>query len=477
METNEPIRTPTLRRRRRSKLQIFKEAYLPTLIMITTAVLVLVFVIGGLVKNNPNKNLSTGHSGSTATSSTTGANTSPTDSLPPSTVDQALIQEASYLLEQAAILANDYDYAGAVTLLESFSGLKSDFPELTAAINRYQAADDEMVAWDSSDVYDLSFHVLIADPQRAFTDAVYSNSYRMNFITVTEFCNILDELYAGGYILVDLEDFYSLEYSSTLGDYVYVEKQLRLPSGKKPIMLTELSASYYGYMQTGAQDGMADGFASRLAFDGKQFYNELIHADGSVSTGAYDMVPLLEEFIAEHPDFSYRGARAVISFAGYDRILGYRVNDAALSANMLQVERDSLKATVDALKAAGYKLGCYTYNNVNYLNMSAEAIFDDISMWMDKVAPWVGEVDIMVFAREGDIIGTQDPYSGTSKFNVLYNAGFRFFLGAGDTPWSQVAERYVRHDRLMVTGGYLVSKANLYETLFDATAVLDPIRY
>ena len=37
------------RRRKRTKLQIFKEAYLPTIILAVTIVLVLVFIIGGSI--------------------------------------------------------------------------------------------------------------------------------------------------------------------------------------------------------------------------------------------------------------------------------------------------------------------------------------------------------------------------------------------------------------------------------------------
>ena len=46
--------------------------------------------------------------------------------------------------------------------------------------------------------------------------------------------------------------------------------------------------------------------------------------DGTVQRGAFDLVPILEEYIQEHPDFSYKGARAVIAFTGYQGILGYR---------------------------------------------------------------------------------------------------------------------------------------------------------
>ena len=463
------------RRRRRSKLQIFKEAYLPTIILSVTVILALVFIIGGIAKGNTSNQHGSGNLDNHTSSSENSGNSSHTTAPSTPVGDPAQAQEAADLLAHAALLALDYDYIGAIATLESFSGIKADFPELATAIEQYKAADQALVAWDAGDVFDLSFHVLIADPQLAFYDAVYSSSYKKNFITTTEFTNILNALYDSGYILVDLDDFYSLEYNSTSGTNIYVEKQLRLPADKKPIMLTEISASYYGYMQDGEQDGMADGFANRLAYDGQHFYNELINADGSVSAGEYDMVPLLESFIQAHPDFSYRGARAVISFAGYDRILGYRINDNTLDATALQSERDGLKATIDALKAAGYKIGCYSYDNVSYTNMSAESIQNDIAKWAEKVTPWIGEVEILVFAREGDI-SDETAYTGNSKFNVLYNAGFRFFLGTSNTPWNQVADRYVRHNRLMVTGSYLLSKPELYTDLFDVASILDSAR-
>ena len=33
--------------------------------------------------------------------------------------------------------------------------------------------------------------------------------------------------------------------------------------------------------------------------------------DGTVSAGSYDLVPILNDFIDEHPDFSYKGAKAI----------------------------------------------------------------------------------------------------------------------------------------------------------------------
>jgi hypothetical protein len=229
-------------------------------------------------------------------------------------------------------------------------------------------------------------------------------------------------------------------------------------------------------MQNGAQDSMADGFACRLAHDGTEFYNEIINADGSVSAGAYDMVPLLEEFIAAHPDFSYRNARAVIAFAGYDRILGYRVNASSLSADALQAERDGLNATITALKAAGYKLGCYSYeNNRYYVDWSAEKILSDIELWTERVTPWIGELDVYVFPWEADI-SDEAPYTGNSKFNVLYNAGFRFFLGSSPFLSRVVDEDYVRHNRLSATASALQHHSDWFANILDTTALLNPLR-
>ena len=59
--------------------------------------------------------------------------------------------------------------------------------------------------------------------------------------------------------------------------------------------------------------------------DGK-IRNEYVNDDGSVSVGDYDMVPLIDRFVEEHPDFSYRGAKGIVALTGYNGILGYRTD-------------------------------------------------------------------------------------------------------------------------------------------------------
>lgn len=460
-----PIISQPPRRRKRTKMQIFKEAYLPTIILAITIVLVLVFIIGGAINR--------GLSDETQPPETT---TAPQ----PSTEDvqaQLLAQEAANLIIRANEQACNYDFEGAIATLESFSGDATLFPALGEARARYQDILDNLVSWDASQVPNLSFHVLIADPNRAFPDKTYGSSYKKNFVTVSEFEAILQQLYDNGYVLVDLDTFYATEYNSTNGQDVFTETQILLPEGKKPLMLTETNANYYRYMTDGNSDGKpdakGDGFASKLCYDG-EFYNELVNADGSISTGAFDLVPILEAFIEANPDFSYKGARATIAFSGYDGVLGYRINSTKLSASDLQQERDDAAAVVQALRDAGYTLACYTYNNLNYSTQSASAIRTDLQKWADEIVPWIGNLDTLVFARAGDI-GDINEYTG-SKFNVLYNAGFRYFMGSGDVPWNQVNDLYVRHNRIMVTGNKLKNNPELFADMFDASTVLDSNR-
>lgn len=344
-------------------------------------------------------------------------------------------------------------------------------------LNVGDAKDNELVAWKACDVVSLSFNMLIADPVRAFADAEYGNSYKSNFITADEFRAILQQLYDNGCVLVDLNDLYYQEFDTSSGRYVFREKQVLLPAGKKPIMLTQ-SGGYYTYMIDSDGDGKADasgdGFAARLCWNGS-FYNELVNNDGDLCIGFYDLVPILENFIAANPEFSYQGARAIIAFSGYDGVLGYRINSTTLTDSELQSEREGAAAIVQALKNAGYKLACYTYGNVNYNIKDVAAIQADLRKWETEIATWIGAVDVMVFARKADIAGAES-YSGNSKFNVLYNAGFRYFIGTSDTPWNQVDDLYVRHNCISVTGYNLCNNADWFAGMFDASAVLDNSR-
>ena len=446
-----PRRRPV--RRKKTKWQIFKEAYLPTVILAVTAILIIWFIIGGAVRRNRPE--------------------TPTEPPAPSTEETNLAsryqEQVNDLLEQAAAAAENYDYEDAVTILSSFEGNMADFPALQSAYEEYVTIVNEMVVWnDPGKIPTLSMHMLIADAQLAYNDKQYGSSYQKNFITTDQFRDILDQLYANDCVLVDLMDVYDEMYDEGTGKIVYVPRELLLPAGKQPILLVQTQVNYYEYMINGAKDNLPDGFASKLCVDENGvFYNEMPLSDGNIVTGAYDMVPILEQFIEDNPMFSYHGARAILAVSGYEGLFGYRVT-SSLSAEDLAAEEEAAARLCAALQDTGYRIGCYTYSNIDYGKQGASAIQEDLQKWNDKILPMLGEYgcNILVYAREADIADKDATYSG-SKFNVMYNAGYRFFLGANSESYSQIGDQYVRHDRLCITGEYLTKYPERFDCLVD----------
>ena len=80
----------------------------------------------------------------------------------------------------------------------------------------------------------------------------------------------------------------------------------------------------------------------------------------------------------------------------------------------------------------------------------------------------------LVFAKTSDISANGD-YSN-SKFNVLYDAGFRYFVSHSNKPACKVAGNYVRQLRVMVTGTQMAHASTTYAAYFDSQAVLNDLR-
>ena len=280
------------RRRRPTKMQIFKEAYLPPIIGLVALVLIVSFVAGALTNGLKLRKLEKAKKEAEALQASQEADRIAT-----------VYQE---LLKTAEIQATQYDYDGAVATLDSFT---TDDPtvqqELTAKKSEYLNAKAKLVEWkDVNTIPNLSFHVLIQDPIRAFADSELGGMYNRNFVTVEEFSKILDQLYGNGYILVDFNHFVASAEDLT-GSMNYSYNPILLPEGKKPVMITETMVNYYDYMVDGNKDGEPDaagaGFANRLVVDAAgEIKARYVDGSGQTQVGDYDLVPVLETFIKTH---------------------------------------------------------------------------------------------------------------------------------------------------------------------------------
>ncbi len=468
-QRNDSNRPTNPRRRKRTKLQIFKESYLPVIIVGIALILILVFIIGSITravqKNKAEKEASIAASSSLAEE------------------QERLEQEANELIATAEAMAAGFDYEGAISVLYSFSGNMSDYPDLNDKLIAYETAFSNTVAWDDpNQIPNLSFQLLIADPARGFTNESYGYSINKNFITTEEFSKTLQQLYDNGYILVDLDDFITTEISQD-GQPVFKSKTLRLPNGKKPIMLTQTNVNYNYYLIDSNGEKIPDadggGFASKLLWDGQKFTCEMVDSAGQTITGDFDLVPILEAFVAKHPDFSYKGAKATLALTGYNGLFGYRTHaDAAniFGDDAYRLAVQEAATVVNALRNSGYTLACYTYENIPYGQSSLTEIQADMTDWVNEVVPILGQVDILTYAQLTDIT-TDQAYSG-EKYQALQNLGFRYYLGFCEDgkPWASITPQYVRQGRILVTGANLAHHENWFTNLFDPSSILDSSR-
>ena len=449
------------RRRRKSKVQIFKEVYLPPIIACVCLILVLSFAIGSL---------------SNAIDARRAANDEK-DKQQQAASEAADLLELEYqsIMEGAEKYAVGYDYKSAVDLIDTFSGDITQYPDMQAKRAEYVTTQTQLYEHrDPSTIPNLSFHVLIEDLPRAIANEELGGRYNRNFVSTGEFKQILQHLYDNGYVLVDFDSFIKVA-NDTSGGQQYYTDPIYLPSGKKPIMITETMVNYFMYMVDPDKDGVADakgaGFANKLVVQNGEIKAEYVDASGNTHVGDYDLVPILESFIQEHPDFSYRGARAVLAVTGYEGIFGYRTNTSYIASKgqaYYDEQCNGAKEVVQALRDKGYTLACFTYGNENYGGMSATQIQADLQEWTKNITPVIGEIDTFVFAQESNL----SSYT-SSAFDVLYDTGFRYFIASGTQPWASVESTYVRQNRLMVTGRTMQWYRDQFTGMFDCAAILD----
>ena len=451
------------RRRRKSRAQIFKEVYLPPLLVCACLILVLTFVIGSLSNVIEQRQIDKQAQQSQLDASISQA--------------EQLAAQGEQILAQAEELAAGYNYDEAIEKLESIGDL-TQHPEIAAKRAEYETAKNALVEYkDPTLIPNLSFHVLIEDMTRAKQDTELGGSYNKNFVTTGEFSKILDQLYTNGYVLVDFNSFIAAN-TDLDGNEKFMVKSILLPEGKKPVMLTETMVNYFAYMVDGDGDGKADakgdGFANKLVVDGNgDIKAEYIDASGQTLVGNYDFVPILEDFIAEHPDFSYQGARATLAVTGKEGVFGYRCNTSYISTVSQQYYDEQVagaKAIASALRDKGYTIACFTYGNEAYGKLSVAQIQADLQSWTSQVVNVIGPVDTFVFARTSRLT----EYGASSNaFQVMYTSGFRYFISNDTSPLTEVNDTYVRQNRLMVTGENMQHKSSQFTGLFDTNAVLE----
>lgn len=388
------------------------------------------------------------------------------------------------ILPRADFVAAGYDYDAAIAILQEFGEDWQAQPELAAANSRYLAEKAKLVRYeDTTQITHIFFHSLIVDTARAFDGDDEQNGYNQYMATVTEFNRVLEELYKRNFVLVRIHDIVKVEKDAT-GKEVFKQGDIWLPPGKQPIVISQDDVNYYAYMVDSDGDRYADaggdGFANRIVI-GEDGYPtcEYITADGQTVYGDYDLAPILEHFVQEHPDFSYRGARGILALTGYEGVFGYKTHPQwkeKLGLDAYNEEVQAAKDVTQCLKDHGWEIACHSYAHFGYGYNSAEDIKADVQKWEDQVQPIVGDSDIFIYPYGSDIAGIE-AYEG-AKFDAMYEAGYRFFCNVdGSTPyWVQIRDNYVRQGRRNIDGYRMFWGPELLDDLFDVKDIWDEAR-
>ena len=293
-------------------------------------------------------------------------------------------------------------------------------------------------------------------------------------LTVSQFRGILQDLYDRGYVLIDV---YSLTESAEGG---MKAARVMVPQGRKPLIISQQDVSY-SFDYDGHPDSMVRESSGKIMCS----YTD---ENGNEARGSVDVVPIVEEFIAEHPDFSYKGARGILGLTGHRGLLGYQIvkdeniistvqiedasenyavpgtdlieggteedaGEAAPGAPEGRTESDviisenkkTVQAILGSLRSTGWHIGSNSYALTSY-GSELQVMAEDVKDWETIAVPVVGTTDILIMPGGGDI-GSWSGYDETSeRYVLLRDAGFNYFFveDEGSFTWAQVRPGYLR---------------------------------
>lgn len=324
---------------------------------------------------------------------------------------------------------------------------------------------------DNAEVSHLFFHSLIVDPKVAFKDRESGKGYADYMVTVSEFKKMLKQIYAKNYVLVSPRALATVSKNGKV-----TPTDLKVPKGKKPLVLSIDDVSYYEYMK-------GDGFATKLLIDKDgRVRNEYTDPETKkTSVGAYDVMPIVDDFVKEHPDFAPYGNKGVVALTGYNGVLGYRSSPSVYKGKNKNLDKDITTATqvANAMKKEGWEFASHSWGHINFTKSPVQRIKTDTARWKKDVQPIIGPTDLLVYPFGADLAGIEQ-YHG-AKFDYLKDQGFDFYFNVdGSTPaWGQFGPKYLREARFNIDGISLKAAVDgrkpMYQ-FFDPKTVIDPAR-
>ena len=376
------------------------------------------------------------------------------------------IKEVMYtpLIEQTEHMIETNKFYSAEMILADMAAI---FPEDTRISHDLLEATSH-----TTSTYEYRGEVTVLCVRQLIADTNLAGHDSGSNLTSTQFYNMINELYQNDYVLVDAETMADM----TNATYM-VERNLTVPEGKKPVILVieNLDYSAVNYL---------NGMCSRLLLNDRgEVCGEYINSQGqTVVARNAEAIGILDSFIESHPDFSFNGAKGVISLCGHESVFGYVIsmdelddkNDAlesigrsGLNLNLADIQNN--QATVieimDTLKDTGWKFATSTYNCINAFQADMDTIVDDTEKWFDQIGVLTGDIHMIVYPDGNYIYGTDE------RAVYLKNNGIRIFFGQGSSPYHIYGDNYLYYDRIPVNPVTLQNYD--FNEMFDVSRILE----
>jgi len=306
----------------------------------------------------------------------------------------------------------------------------------------------------------IFFHALIARPEIAFRGNMKEHFMEW-FVTAEEYKKILDELYLRDYVLVDINEFYTVTYTNNVK--TVEAKKFLIPQGKKPVVLSIDDLSYYDYYRK-------NGIVHKLVLD----KNGDIAAWTNTPSGGeisydLDIITITEDFIKKHPDFSIRGAKGIIALTGFEGVLGYRTQGDKSKTRGYQNEIENAVTIANKLKELGWRFASHGYRHLNMPKVSMSSFSNDNKLWDKEVKPIVGETDLYVYPYGAALEKIEE------RHKALRDMDFNLFFGVGSGYGYRIGPKseYIYLPRMNIDGRYFRQFRNSADKLFDINKVMD----
>lgn len=264
-------------------------------------------------------------------------------------------------------------------------------------------------------------------------------------LTPDQFRNLLQALYDGGYVLISAD---------ILSSYPEVPLNIVVPEGKIPLILI------IDNIELNRQQVNSGSFTQVYYDEEKnEFVGEIGRSKSNPNLVAgEDVFSILNEFIHNNPDFSFDGARAVVSVSGANGILGHS----------LKIQQEKAITMLKKLEEQGYQIASNTYNRIDLGLEDVKEIKKDFEQWNSKIRSQLSEdVRILVYP-----FGSH-PYASPEILEAVLADGYHLLIGIGPRVYNFSEDQYVHIDAVEINADSIAGNYFELNNISDLSGVLD----